>query len=77
MKRMICVLGIAGWLVACDNNGTSTQQKLDSIGERLENTAERTWDSTKEKARDLKERIEDRLEDRDTSKRKNDTLNKS
>jgi hypothetical protein len=75
MKKMICVFGIAGFLVACDNNGVSTENKLDSIGNKIENKAEQVWDSTKAEAKELKDKVEDRL-DNDSNDRKKDTLKK-
>jgi len=76
MKRILCTTGLAFLLVSCDNNGGTTEQKLDSLGEKLENAAENTWDSTKEKAKELKDRIENRLDRRDSAERNNDTINK-
>ena len=51
---------------ACNENGDSTERKLDSLERRIDTTAEKVWDSTKAKAKDLKERIEEKFEERDT-----------
>lgn len=76
MKKMISVLALA-FLMSCDNSGGSTEQKLDSLGEKLQNSAERTFDSAKEKAKDLKEKVEGRLEDRDSLNRKDSLKDKN
>lgn len=76
MKKMIGVLSIAGFLSACDDNGSSTGQKLDSLGNKIENSAERIADSVEEKGRRLKDRIEDRF-DNDSNDRKEDTIKKT
>jgi len=73
MKKMFLILGLAGFLAACDNNGSSTENKLDSLGDKIENKSEQVWDSTKEKAKDLKNKIEERL-DNDSTGRKEDTV---
>lgn len=80
MKKLFGVLAVAGLLAACDNDGKSTGEKIDSLGERFErkaeqvwdstkSTASEVWDSTKEKARDIKNNVEERLDrkDRDTT----------
>ena len=74
MKKMICVFALAGFLMACDNNGSSTENKLDSIGDKIENKAEQIADSVEAKGERLKDKIEDRF-DKDSNDRKADTLN--
>jgi ABC-type hemin transport system substrate-binding protein len=72
MKKL-WVLGLAGFLFACDNNGSSTESKLDSLGEKIERKAEQLADSVEEKGERLKEKIENRL-DKDSNDRKKDTV---
>jgi hypothetical protein len=60
-------------MMACNNSGSSTENKLDSIGKKFDSSATRVWDSTKEKARAIKERVENKLEQRD-SVQKTDTI---
>ena len=67
MKKAGFVFLIAGFLVACDNSGSSTKSKMDSLGKKFDSSAERIWDSTKEKARELKENIENKLDKRDSA----------
>ena len=74
MKKFLGVLIVAGLLTACNENGGSTEDKLDSLGKKIDTTAERIWDSTKEKAKDIKNEVEERLENRDSDKK--DTTNK-
>ena len=65
MKRFFAMLVIAGLLTACNENGNTIEGKLDSLGDRIDTTAEKIWDSTKAKAKDIKEDVEERLEDND------------
>ena len=53
--------------MACNNSGSSTKVKLDSIGKKFDSSANRIWDSTKEKAKDIKNNIENKLEQKDSS----------
>ena len=76
MKKAGSWILVAGLLAACNNEGTSTKAKLDSLGKDFDSSAERLWDSTKEKAKDLKGKIEQRLEKRDSAQNKADTINK-
>jgi hypothetical protein len=73
MKKWTGILAGALLLVACNNEGDSTERKLDSLETRIDTTAEKVWDSTKAKAKDLKERIEKKIENRQTDDR-NDSL---
>lgn len=63
----------AGVMMACSNNGSSTEVKLDSIGQKFDSSAGRVWDSTKEKAKDIKERIEQKLDGNDSIHQNSDT----
>jgi predicted small secreted protein len=76
MKKMIAVLSIAGLLSACNNSGSSTGQKLDSLGDKLENSAKRIADSVEEKGERLKNKIEDRF-DNDSNDREVDSIKKA
>lgn len=73
MKKWTGILAGAFLLAACNNEGDSTERKLDSLETRIDTTAEKVWDSTKAKAKDLKERIEEKIENRDRDER-NDSL---
>ena len=68
MKKFLALLLVSGLLTACNENGSSTERKLDSLGDKIDTTAEKLWDSTKEKAKDVRDNIEERL-DRDSSDR--------
>ena len=70
MKRLTGLLTLALLLTACNNEGDSTERKLDSLETRIDTTAEKVWDSTKARAKDLKERIEQRIENREADERK-------
>lgn len=71
MKKTGLILLTVLAMVSCNNSGSITEGKLDSIGEKLDSSADRIWDSTRQKAGDIKDRIENRLERRDSA----DTLN--
>jgi hypothetical protein len=80
MKRVLAVFVITATLVACDNGSGTTEQKLDSLGEKFEKAAEKTWDSTKSKGKELIDKAKDRLDRdsarRDSNRRENLNLNK-
>jgi hypothetical protein len=67
MKKAGFVILMGCLMTACTNSGSSTQNKLDSIGKKFDSSANRIWDSTKEKARDIKEKVENKLEQRDSA----------
>lgn len=82
MKKLFGVLALAGLLAACDNDGKSTREELDSLGGKFERKAEQVWDSTKdkasevwdstkEKAKDVRDNVKERVDgrDNDTTKR--------
>lgn len=78
MKKVLMVLVVATGLLACNENGTVTKTKtdslrkeLDTLGRKIDTTAEKVWDSTKAKAKDLKEKIKDEL--KDVKIKRNDT----
>lgn len=73
MKKVLGVMAVVVLLAACNNEGDTTERKLDSLENRIDTTAEKVWDSTKAKAKDLKERIEQKIENRDAEER-NDSL---
>lgn len=75
MKRGIGLLVVVLLLAACNNEGDSTERKMDSLEQRIDTTAEKVWDSTKAKAKDLKERIEEKIERHDSADR-DDTTDK-
>lgn len=67
MKKAGLVILMGCLMAACNNSGSSTQNKIDSIGKKFDSSANRIWDSTKEKARDIKEKVENKLEQRDSA----------
>ena len=73
MKRITGLLALTLLFTACNNEGDTTERKLDSLETRIDTTAEKVWDSTKAKAKDLKERIEQKIENREAEDR-NDSL---
>lgn len=73
MKRITSILALALLFTACNNEGDTTERKLDSLETRIDTTAEKVWDSTKAKAKDLKERIEQKIENREADDR-NDSM---
>jgi hypothetical protein len=74
MKKILGILSVALVMTACNNDGGSTEEKLDSLGNKIDTTAEKVWDSTKETYKDVREEVKDRL-DRDSAERK-DTVNR-
>jgi hypothetical protein len=72
MKKTGLVILMAGVMMACNNSGSSTKVKLDSIGKKFDSSANRVWDSTKEKAKGIKEKIENKLDQKDSAHKKQD-----
>ncbi len=55
---------------SCNDEGTATDRKLDSLqleldtlGQKIDTTLDKAWDSTKVKAKILKEKVKDKLVD--------------
>ena len=81
MKKCFLGLVLVAGLTACNNNGSTTEVKVDSLkkeldtlGEKIDEKADKLWDSTREKAKDLKESIEARFDS--VKKEKKDTSDK-
>ncbi|MFN2438309.1 MAG: hypothetical protein ABR503_03850 [Chitinophagaceae bacterium] len=94
MKKVIAVGVFSFFLFSCDNNSTTTTEhtldslgvkignEADTLGDKIENTDEKIWDSTKagakelkEEAKELKNKIGDKLERNRDSIRKKDSVN--
>ena len=74
MKVILTFLVVAASLQACNEQTTTTQIKIDSLGEKVEKDAKKAWDSTKAGARDLKNKVEQKLENiKDSVRIKNDS----
>jgi hypothetical protein len=69
MRGLLIVLCLAIISYSCNNESSSTRIKLDSIGDRIDTTLDKAWDSTKVKAKELKDKIETKLERRDSVKK--------
>lgn len=77
MKKIFGLLLVATVVVACDTNVTTTEQKLDSLGDKIENVAGKAWDSTKAEAKELKEKVENKLDNAaDTADKKADSIDR-
>ena len=72
MKKFLAGFVVVAALASCDNSSGSTEQRLDTIGDKIQEATERTIDSAREKGGRLIDKIEDRL-DRDTAERRDTT----
>jgi len=73
MKTIGFVIIMLGCILsACNDTGSSTRIKIDSIGRKFDTSAERIWDSTKVKAKEIKEKIENKLDQKDSASKKAD-----
>lgn len=73
--KILIVFIISFSLLSCNDSGTSTDVKIDSLSQRIDTTADKIWDSTKAKAKVLKDKVEDAIEKRrDSANEKKDTL---
>lgn len=71
----LAVLGVVVF-ASCVNEGGSTQQKIDSLEQKIDTTLERAGDSISAKAKVLKEKIKDGWENRKDSANRPDSLRK-
>ena len=66
MKRVFSFLILVSGLVACDEQSTGTQtkidSKLDSLSNKVGKETKAAWDSTKADAKKLKDKVEDKLQ---------------
>ena len=69
---IICIVAIS--LVACNNEGSVTEEKIDSLNERIDTTLDKAWDSTKAKAKELRDKVKEELSEKKDSVRK-DSIN--
>jgi ElaB/YqjD/DUF883 family membrane-anchored ribosome-binding protein len=77
MKKIVGLLLVVTVVVACDSNVTTTEQKLDSLGDKIETVAGRAWDSTKAKGKELKDKVEDKLDKAgDSVNKKQDSIDR-
>lgn len=76
MKK-ISLIFLLSWLLWACNDGVSVKVNVDSTSTKIEDKAEKLWDSTKEGARELKERVDRGLDKIDsTFDAKRDSLKK-
>jgi hypothetical protein len=66
MKKAGVVLFICFGVIACNNGGSSSDVKIDSIGRTVDSSSQRSWDSTKNKARGIEENIDRKLKNIDS-----------
>ena len=70
MKKLFAFLFISGSLVACDNNGTTTENPIDSIQERRDSLKDNVDSSLGNKIDSLEERKEELKEKFDSAAEK-------
>lgn len=70
MRRVLSICALIILISSCNDEGTPADRKLDSLqleldtmGQKIDTTLDKAWDSTKVKAKILKEKIKDRLEE--------------
>lgn len=69
MKKILIATVLLTGLVSCNNEGSDTEKKLDTLSQKIDTTLEKVWDSTKAKANDIKEKIEEKWDKRDSLKK--------
>jgi hypothetical protein len=70
LKGFLAGLGLMIIGTSCNQNSSSTEYKLDSIGSKFDSAAGKTWDSTKAKAKEIKDKVEGMIEKKDTLNKK-------
>jgi hypothetical protein len=58
MKKSVLSVVVVLSIIACNNDGNRTDNRMDSIRLRFDSSADRAWDSTKAKAKEIKDRVE-------------------
>ena len=77
MKRILTYLVLAATLGACNGQTTTTQIKIDSLGEKVEEGARKALDSTKAGAKKLEEKIEQKIDNiKDSVRIRKDSVNR-
>lgn len=71
MKRLFIICMLAITVASCNEEGNSTERKLDSLEleldtleHKIDTTLEKAWDSTKVKAKEIKEKVENKWKSR-------------
>ncbi len=67
MKKPGLVFLMGVLLVACNE---SNEQKLENLGDKVDSTAGKVWDSTKAGAERLKNNVEARIDGKDSTDKK-------
>lgn len=61
--KTVCILMVAFIFAGCANDGSTPGQKLDTLLNKADTTAERIGDSVKTGARELKEEVKEEIND--------------
>lgn len=62
-------------LWSCNNQGTVTQEKIDSLNEKIDTSLDKAWDSTKAKAKELRDKVKEEWNESRDSSNKKDSVN--
>jgi outer membrane murein-binding lipoprotein Lpp len=73
MKKMVLAGTVLLVLVSCTNEGGTTEQKIDSLEQKIDTTLQKAQDSIAVKAQILKERIQDKWKNRKDSVNRRDS----
>jgi hypothetical protein len=83
MKKIISALFLVAVFTACNESGVSVEgkidsldEKLDTLGQKIERKAEQVWDTTKERAGDLKDKVEQKWDSSRLNNNRKDSVNK-
>jgi hypothetical protein len=70
LKRICLLSGLFFLVSSCNQNSSTTESKLDSIGKKFDSVGEKTWDSTKAKASEIRDKVEGSIENGDSLNKK-------
>ena len=73
--RKLLIFSMILILWSCNNQGTVTQEKIDSLNEKIDTSLDKAWDSTKAKAKELRDKVKEEWNESRDSSNKKDTVN--
>ena len=73
--RKLLIFSMILILWSCNNQGTVTQEKIDSLNEKIDTSLDKAWDSTKAKAKELRDKVKEEWNESRDSANKKDSVN--
>jgi hypothetical protein len=75
MKKLFAVVSLTVGLTACVNDGVKTEQRLDSLEQKIDTTLDKASDSLEARAKVIRDKIKRGLRSIEDSINKKDSIN--